>query len=80
MMMIMIEEENNRSIALFEKNKLLFMKKRHPVSKCTNDGQQKRRKTILPKSNHDKKGRGHDYSVYKGEHPIISSKLNYYDL
>ena len=74
------EDDNNRSITQFEKNKLLFMKKRYPVSKDTNDGQQKRRKTILHKSNHEKKGRRYDYSVYKGEHPIISSQLNYYDL
>ena len=36
---------------------------------------------ILHKSNKHKKGKQHDYSVYKDEHPITSSQVeNYYDL
>ena len=37
--------------------------------------------TILHKSNKHKKGRQHDYSVYKDEHPITPSQVeNYFDL
>ncbi len=36
---------------------------------------------ILHKSNHHKKGRQHDYSVYKDEHPITPPQVkNYFDL
>ena len=36
---------------------------------------------ILYKSNHYKKGKQHDYSVYKDEHPTTPSQVeNYYDL
>lgn len=37
--------------------------------------------TILHKSNQHKKGRQHDYSVYKDEHPLTPPQVeNYYDL
>ncbi len=37
--------------------------------------------TILHKSRHHKKGRKHDYSVYKDEHPVTPSQIeNYFDL
>ena len=37
--------------------------------------------TILHKSNQHKKGKNHDYSVYKDEHPITPSQVeNYFDL
>ena len=38
--------------------------------------------TILHKSRHHKKGRQHDYSVYKDEHPVTppSQVENYFDL
>mgnify|MGYP006263416033 FL=1 len=36
---------------------------------------------ILHKSNQHKKGRKHDYSVYKDEHPITPPQVkNYFDL
>jgi hypothetical protein len=36
---------------------------------------------ILHKSNHHKKGRQHDYSIYKEEHPTTPPQIeNYYDL
>ncbi len=40
-----------------------------------------KKEIILHKSNKHKKGRQHDYSVYKDEHPITPSQVeNYFDL
>lgn len=41
----------------------------------------KKKGIILHKSNKYKKGRQHDYSIYKDEHPITPSQVeNYFDL
>ena len=56
-------------------------KKRHTVKTQLMMVNNKDGEILLYKSRHHKKGRKHDYSVYKDEHPITPSKVkNYFDL